>query len=751
MSERKRDYPSGAEKRKSKRKREEVIKKVPKISSFFHRQDTVSDLDWKDSSEARSSSNIHSEIEESQAHTSSDVHPEIEEHQVNDSDIFEDCNIISSDRGNFGDNLSECERKIIFKLGPFKPQGPFPKDSESNRPFSAYYYSYFNQAGIKLVRPWLCYSNVLNKPYCHFCWLLADRQNKSYSSAWVNGVSVRSNFTQTILDHEKSQQHMNASLSYNNWLQGNTIDTLLQSEINSKITFWRDVLHRIINVIITLASCNLSLRGHDSDSGNFMAILRLLSNYDATLKELLLKPKVEINYLSPTIQNEIISLLGTTVRNNIISEIKKAPFLTIILDTTQDLSKIDQLSVVFRYISVTENDDNVPKEIKICESFLGFIAVTDCSAAGLKTAFLNLTKEYGIDLTKCRGQGYDGANVMSGIYGGLQTLIEEHAPNADYVHCAAHALNLVLNDAARHVREISTFFDNLEKVYTFFGNSIKRWAMLSDDPSEKYLITLKKVCPTRWSSRNDALLAVKKNFLLIMKTLYQLNLISNKKDEREECKNIINILESYDFLVLVTFFSSLFEIINPISKALQHENNDLQKSSILLSNLLNRLCQLRNQISFNSLLNESKDLAKEWGVTTVFKNSRRKITKRFFDELSQDERISDPESYFKVNVYYCCLDILISQTKERFQSLCDLSSMFEILQPEKLLSSSNEEILIASGKLSVKYSKDISVNLCDQLKALKTCLKSEIQKIYSIKELIELLLVKFNSLLVFPR
>lgn len=629
-------------------------------------------------------------------------------------------------------------------MGPFKPQGPFPKVSENNRPFSAYYYSYFNQAGIKIIRPWLCYSNVLNKPYCHFCWLLADRQNKSYSSAWVNGVSVRSNTT--ILDHEKSQQHISASLSYNNWLQGNTIDTLLKSEIDSKITFWRDVLHRIINVIITLVSCNLPLRGHDSDSGNFMAISRLLSNYDATLKELFLKPKGEINYLSPTIQNEIISLLGTNVRNSIISEIKKAPFLTIILDTTQDLSKIDQLSVVFRYISVTENDDNVPKEIKICESFLGFIAVTDCSAAGLKTVILNLTKEYGIDLTKCRGQGYDGANVMSGVYGGLQTLIKEHAPNADYVHCAAHALNLVLNDAARHVREVSTFFDNLEKIYTFFGNSIKRWAMLSDDSSEKYLITLKKVCPTRWSSRNDALLAVKKNFLLIMKTLYQLNLISNKKDEREECKSIINILESFDFLVLVTFFSSLFEIINPVSKALQHDNNDLQKSSILLSNLLNRLCQLRNQNSFNSLLNESKDLAKKWGVTTVFKNSRRKITKRFFDELSQDERISDPESYFKVNVYYCCLDILISQTKERFQSLCNLSSIFEILQPEKLLSSSSEEILNASGKLSAKYSKDISLNLCDQLKALKTCLNSEIKKIYSIKELIELLLVKFNSL-----
>nr|CAI5840976.1 unnamed protein product [Callosobruchus analis] len=66
-----------------------------------------------------------------------------------------------------------------------------------------------------------------------------------------------------------------------------------------------------------------------------------------------------------------------------------------------------------------------------------------------------------------------------------------------------------------------------------------------------------------------------------MKTLYQLNLISNKKDEREECKSIINIFESFDFLMLVTFFSSLFEITNPVSTALQHENNDLQKSSLL--------------------------------------------------------------------------------------------------------------------------------------------------------------------------
>lgn len=35
----------------------------------------------------------------------------------------------------------------------------------------------------------------------------------------------------------------------------------------------------------------------------------------------------------------------------------------------------------------------------------------------------------------------DGANNISGIYGGLQTLIQEQASNTNYRHCVAHALN----------------------------------------------------------------------------------------------------------------------------------------------------------------------------------------------------------------------------------------------------------------------------------------------------------------------
>jgi hypothetical protein len=102
---------------------------------------------------------------------------------------------------------------------------------------------------------------------------------------------------------------------------------------------------------------------------------------------------------------------------------------------------------------------------------------------------------------------------------------------------------------------------------------------------------------------------------------------------------------------------------------------------------------MRNQNPFYGLLKESRDLAKEWGVATVFKNKRRKITKRFL------------MSYQKMGVFQsqCVMLLLISQTKQRFQNLYDLTKMFEVLQPDKLLLFSNDIIKKEAGKLTSKY------------------------------------------------
>ncbi|GFV97005.1 hypothetical protein TNCV_4352171 [Trichonephila clavipes] len=52
---------------------------------------------------------------------------------------------------------------------------------------------------------------------------------------------------------------------------------------------------------------------------------------------------------------------------------------------------------------------------------------------------------------KCRGQGYDGEANMRGANGGLEKLIKDNQPRANYVHCSTHNFNLVLNDACNNV------------------------------------------------------------------------------------------------------------------------------------------------------------------------------------------------------------------------------------------------------------------------------------------------------------
>lgn len=76
-------------------------------------------------------------------------------------------------------------------------------------------------------------------------------------------------------------------------------------------------------------------------------------------------------------------------------------------------------------------------------------------------------EESGLDLSKCRGQVYDGAANMCGIYGGVQARIAEKEATAVYVHCASHNSNLILNNVLR-IQEERQFYDIVERKCVFW-------------------------------------------------------------------------------------------------------------------------------------------------------------------------------------------------------------------------------------------------------------------------------------------
>ena len=213
-------------------------------------------------------------------------------------------------------------------------------------------------------------------------------------------------------------------------------------------TRWSCLLYtssRLLDITLFLAKQNLAFSGHDeghdsTNKGNFLELVQLLSKYDVVLKEHILhlehskSPKV--SYMSPDIQNEFISVLSDHVKSKLVNEIKSAKYLGMRFDTTPDISHVDQMSEVIRYVK-TGN-----RKVEVKEAFLGCFPLRGKTAANLSNEILQKLESDGLDITMCRSQGYDNAATMSGVHGGVQAIIKARNNKAIFVGCIDHSINL---------------------------------------------------------------------------------------------------------------------------------------------------------------------------------------------------------------------------------------------------------------------------------------------------------------------
>ncbi|GBP60233.1 Zinc finger MYM-type protein 1 [Eumeta japonica] len=115
--------------------------------------------------------------------------------------------------------------------------------------------------------------------------------------------------------------------------------------------------------------------------------------------------------LSSDIQNDLIKSIAQVIRDEIKSEINFAKFVSVIAEETPDISHREQMSVIFRYLTKTE----------IEKRFVGFFDVTlERGADQLSQSILEIIDQFNCK-EKLVGQSYDGAAVMSGAQGGVQT------------------------------------------------------------------------------------------------------------------------------------------------------------------------------------------------------------------------------------------------------------------------------------------------------------------------------------------
>ncbi|XP_025194215.1 uncharacterized protein LOC112593851 [Melanaphis sacchari] len=190
-------------------------------------------------------------------------------------------------------------------------------------------------------RAWLCYSLKLDAVYCEPCWLFSNISQDQWHN---HGIRDWKHLSQKISQHENSKSHLTSCFVYDQWKQNRSLNTKIEEQYRYNLSFWAQVLERLFSITLALSKNSLAFRGHresitDTYNGNFLFQVKLLAKYDDVLKHIMSMPKGSIKYLSPQIQNEIIHCLANELRRVLISKIKTAPFYSIIIDTTQDISK----------------------------------------------------------------------------------------------------------------------------------------------------------------------------------------------------------------------------------------------------------------------------------------------------------------------------------------------------------------------------------------------------------------------------
>jgi len=585
----------------------------------------------------------------------------------NDPALF--CNI-----KDFGDELADHFKK----LGPCQPSAEelpskkFPADVNGRHFHSAYYCKTLPD-GTKAKRDWITYSPSLDKAYCMDCMLFGKGTEKAWT---VNGFNSWKKISEKVILHESSTAHVEASIKAK--MKESCLPIIPSLEEGRKRTVLknREIVKHLIDCVLYLAKHCVALRGHREFQkfdfhGNFVDLVALLGKYSPQLDMYLtslLNREVKNSFLYWRRQNQLLSTIANHIKGVIVSEIKDAPFFSVSMDGTFDLSQKEQEVFVVRYVSGVTG--------QVVERLLSVKQCTDGTGKNLFELFKSICEEQGLDWKKYPvGQSHDGASNMGGGENGLQAFIRLENHSAIYVWCSAHRLALIVNDIAECCLEAKNLFSHFGAAFALVSTSKKRADFFEKEQKKFFpnarVRRVQRVKTTRWMSQDKALHVALDRYEAFISTLdYVSGDESAEREAKTQAAGLAKYFRSEAFFLTAFFFKSIFSKLEPLNAFFQKEDVDLISAAELIRSKQEELASLRSEASFEEVKSEYQKFVQDRSVENVIPLpvTRSRKRKTMSDETAPDEPQTDPFANFRINTFYFCLDKLLAKIKDRFQT-----------------------------------------------------------------------------------
>ncbi|XP_021820020.1 uncharacterized protein LOC110761765 [Prunus avium] len=207
-----------------------------------------------------------------------------------------------------------------------------------------------------------------------------------------------------------------------------------------------------------------------------------------------------------------------------------------------------------------------------------------------------------------------------------------------------------------------SFFGVVQRMYTLFASSTKRWKIFQD---HVHGLTLKPLSTTRWESHINSVKAIITQTDDIREALFELSRVSEDAKTKSEAESLAtHELENFEFLLGMSIWHNILKKIDLVSQKLQYGDMQIDVAIKHLKGLVSYFVDYREH-GFTLALLSAKEIASKMEIDPVFPEKRQSRRKKQFDENDHKETFQSAEESFRVNYFLVVVDAAISSLRSR--------------------------------------------------------------------------------------